>query len=815
MLLCNYFKIGILRNKCNHIFNFRRPAWLHQMSRSDLLHNTNDDIFICSVHFDDEDIICGPTKNILKKSANPKHLMPVALTSDHSVQVEPEVVESYTQTDRVGQSHMVNQKGASLITELRRKRKIQDEFNSVSQRLKLFESGSNSGQKEIFYMACDHFMSSQLAQIVKALINEDEKKNLAYKLFCLNVYHASPQAYRLLSEDFKLPSISKLKEIVNLPMSTDINESIMAAFALKVKNMTETEKYCSVAVDIMRIKHNLFYSSKHDKVIGFHDIDGLQSPVPARYALVLVLKGLFVNWTQPIGYALLAETKCRETREEISRWIDKYIAKLLEIGLQVKTFICTAKTKLINEAIMRKITVDKPFFIHGSDTKIYYVYDFPHMFRMLRNYFMTHNFHFCKASKKLVAKFDDVKEFYEKDKVRELRIASELTDRHFNPSAAEKRDTKLAAELLSNTVAIGIDTFVNFDAMHSYAKDTADFLNIMSTVYETLTSSLLSPHTYRGTEDQVNLLKKVLRIFQTLKIVNSTTEQEDLSKVLFVKGIQVTIKTVLLLFEELEQKSFKHLLTARLSLSVTENLFKKIKTKRNLSIEPTSQRFVLKFRQLFSKHMMKAQSEGGISEDFCKAIAELNQSSEDAGMPNMCTPASLNTPIVLIGNQTSKECYDFDEKRLQHIAKVSAQVSSYHLVSILLRYCLEHHDCQILRTYVYSYESTHNLIKQEDDIEVKTEPISTEELFTYLAGMEDKFREVFENFRTYKNIVSSIYRTFIVDTSLKTFFPCPCFNVEFFQKMFIKVRVYMTLYYNNEIYRNKDGTEKTFIIPGL
>lgn len=89
-------------------------------------------------------------------------------------------------------------------------------------------------------------------------------------------------------------------------------------------------------MDAMSLKTNVFYDIKNDKIIGFHEVDGVQSPTPAKYALVLIMKGIFVKWSQPIGYALLS--KC-SSDANISIWIDKLIIKLFEIGLQIRVCV--------------------------------------------------------------------------------------------------------------------------------------------------------------------------------------------------------------------------------------------------------------------------------------------------------------------------------------------------------------------------------------------------------------------------------------------------------------------------------------------
>lgn len=55
--------------------------------------------------------------------------------------------------------------------------------------------------------------------------------------------------------------------------------------------MTDMERNCSLVIDSMSLKAYLYYNIKEDKIYGFHEIDGIQSPEPAKYALVAMIHG--------------------------------------------------------------------------------------------------------------------------------------------------------------------------------------------------------------------------------------------------------------------------------------------------------------------------------------------------------------------------------------------------------------------------------------------------------------------------------------------------------------------------------------------
>lgn len=68
----------------------------------------------------------------------------------------------------------------------------------------------------------------------------------------MNLNYTSPQAYRLLQSALCMPCPSTLSKHY-IPIKTDINEKVMLALKIKVENMSEQEKNCSVVLDAMSL----------------------------------------------------------------------------------------------------------------------------------------------------------------------------------------------------------------------------------------------------------------------------------------------------------------------------------------------------------------------------------------------------------------------------------------------------------------------------------------------------------------------------------------------------------------------------------
>lgn len=117
-------------------------------------------------------------------------------------------------------------------------------------------------------------MTDKLALLVKAQSNLKQhgignRYDKDYIIYCLNLYYISPQAYWFLQSALCLPCPSTLYNHY-FPITTEISERAMSVLKLKVAQMTEVEKNCSVMIDAMSLKANLFFNIKEDKITGFH-----------------------------------------------------------------------------------------------------------------------------------------------------------------------------------------------------------------------------------------------------------------------------------------------------------------------------------------------------------------------------------------------------------------------------------------------------------------------------------------------------------------------------------------------------------------
>uniref|UniRef100_A0A2A4K3V7 Transposable element P transposase n=1 Tax=Heliothis virescens TaxID=7102 RepID=A0A2A4K3V7_HELVI len=378
--------------------------------------------------------------------------------------------------------------------------------------------------------------------------------------------------------------------------------------------MTNSERICSVVVDSVSLKSSLFYNISLDKIIGLQEVNGVQSPILARQAVVVIIRGIFGNWQQPIGFALLGD--CNNSGD-ISRWIEQLMERLIDVGLDIRTFISDLESDLLSEDKKKLISTERPYFFINN-RKIFYIVDSLHLIKSLRNNLMGNDFHFHGS----VAKYEHILQFYESEKNKSLKLAPKLSESHIKPSNFEKNQVRYATELLSHTVATAISCYIDFQAINGAAQDTVKLIKIINDLFDILNSSTAHStceyqQAFCGSATQITFMNEMLEFFKSLKLINSTTGRDVTSTAKFIRGYQITITSILLLFNDLTIEGYNNLLTRRLNQDVTNIFFGHVRSKRKRA---STRQFMAAFRKIFFSNIIKTGKQGKSSGDLSQLL---------------------------------------------------------------------------------------------------------------------------------------------------------------------------------------------------
>lgn len=143
---------------------------------------------------------------------------------------------------------------------------------------------------------------SEQVKLLKAKSPKGNRFSLATKKFALKIYYQSPMAYRSLMKKTILPSRNTLQRMVqHIPRNPGFHEFTFQKIKEMASSLSETDKCCTVLLDEMSVQRNLFYDSKKDYIIGFHDTGTTRKKLIANNALVIMVRGISTYWKQPLG----------------------------------------------------------------------------------------------------------------------------------------------------------------------------------------------------------------------------------------------------------------------------------------------------------------------------------------------------------------------------------------------------------------------------------------------------------------------------------------------------------------------------------
>lgn len=132
----------------------------------------------------------------------------------------------------------------------------------------------------------------------------------------------------------------------------------------------------------------------------------------------------------------------------------------------------------------------------------------------------------------------------------------------------EKMKVYLAAQVLSATVAAGMNTYVALQTVPSDAVGTIEFIELFDKLFDILNSSKTTHakeynRAYKGQDYQEILLKHCLAFFGRVQVCNSKNENIT-HKIKSLRCFKLTINGLLLLWKILHSAGFEYLLTRRL-----------------------------------------------------------------------------------------------------------------------------------------------------------------------------------------------------------------------------------------------------------
>ena len=321
-----------------------------------------------------------------------------------------------------------------------------------------------------------------------------------------------------------------------------------------------TDKPIPVALcfDEMSLHKSIQFDNAEEKTYG-----------PHKQAQVIMIRGLFKNFKQPIFYDFdVNMTKIL---------LFKGIKELDDIGFRVESVTSDMGTK--NMGLWKELGIgpDCSHFEYNG-RKIQVFADIPHVLKLLRNHYLDQGF-VLQSGECFFKK--DLQDLLNTD---ELRINHKLKKDHFECSGSQRQNVALAAQLFSRRTACAL-RLLNPDK-----KEQADFVELINNCFDIMNSRSSEGHKqydyalgwendFKKMVNQLEILNKSKNEIANMRIIIKVCKKtgqvfQKKSLLPFQKGWIVSINAAIELVDKLRLKyDAMFLLTARVNQDCLECLF--------------------------------------------------------------------------------------------------------------------------------------------------------------------------------------------------------------------------------------------------
>ena len=276
---------------------------------------------------------------------------------------------------------------------------------------------------------------------------------------------------------------------------------------------------------------------------------------------------------------------------------------------------------------------------------------------------------------------------------------------------------------------------------------------------------------------------------KSLKVTSLTDGKDVTNRLKCLKGFQISIQGILRLWKELHSTfSLKFLFISRLNQDPLENFFESVRQQGGNSDSPTPLQFYRSFKKLFYDNFLTSS--------LGNCTADLDR--------------------VLVGAAFNNESSTLDESISSPPESIQIDVTNYRSVSLqsnllgmnaveyvngyLLKKCFLKHDCQTCRSKLVSQDldDCSKLFFYFKAYQSHTETfgglLAPEGIFAgYIASLESKFVEVLPSI-VHKVGVGKLLMSQLPSFSVAE---CPAFPGEYLFKLFIRMRLYYALKFDN------------------
>ncbi|KAH7978767.1 hypothetical protein HPB49_006698 [Dermacentor silvarum] len=358
----------------------------------------------------------------------------------------------------------------------------------------------------------------------------------------------------------------------------------------------------------------------------------LPQETPTNYrALLIMFNPMFESWVQPIArYA----TKGAAPGWVLAKIVMNTVLELSEHGAKVVAVNSDGagnnKSMWTHLAISGKLAGAQYKIAHPciDGAFLHFMCDVPHIIKSVRNRMMKHKYGLIGEHQ---ANYQHYERLFETEKKAHIKVVPKLTEYHVKPQRLQTMNVRLATQLFSQSVGIGLEVYRQL-TVPGFADSTGteEFTLLMNDLFDILNAKV-PPDGIKKGSPKIQFLKDFL------EMMNRTESNKNVklfASAQTVESIRVTLMSILSLIEFLDSKGVNYILTGSLNQDPLERFFGLLRSFGGDEDHP----MVTKFSQIFRilslytpvKMAVKENCETGSDRILLSAFESLGAKRKDA-----------------------------------------------------------------------------------------------------------------------------------------------------------------------------------------
>lgn len=506
------------------------------------------------------------------------------------------------------------------------------------------------------------------------------------------------------------------------------------------------------------------------------------------------------NWKLPLCFCFV-ETTCKSN--VLKPIIFDVIRKLQGSGATVHAFISDMGSNFMQLSRELGISTENSTF-SVDEFEILYIFDTPHLMKRTRDNLYKHRIEFGINK---IASWAHIVEFYNRDSKQWIKTAPKLSKNHIEPTSFQKMKVKYAVQIFSNRVAAGMCTQMSSGFLSSEAVGTIDFIDHFDKLFDILNSfAINSPKEYgkvfTGSEKQIQFLEQMISFLKSIKVIN---ERNSRVTVKCFECWQVTVKSIMLLWQKLKCYNFPYLRTRKINQDCIENFFGSIRQQGGNCLNPTPIQFTRAFKKLFSMKVLQHTDTQNCAADTDDMLNLIGASCSSPSSPFVSIPGPSAGPILDIPNH---DYYNMD---------LPEENAFRYVCGYLIKKCSEVHTCEACTVYLNENKTvvddtslycSFRAFATSEENSFGNLHVASHNFCSYVHELEKIFVTTFESNCFQKGIGNHLFQLAQI-VPFET--PCPNFPKVYLIKLFMRMRIYYTLSQHNKECKNVNRKNRKLV----